>query len=140
MKIKVSKAKPNQQILENCLNILRELGYEIQLEDEETTPEKKITFRDHTITKEISKGVKRVKRFKWNAKENEACVKLALQRGSHTFDTTGMDEQKCASYHSAICNAARRVFKDDTSISWTTRRVDKANHIVLYVVKATLAQ
>ena len=33
MKIKVSKAQPNQQILEACLTILRQLGYDIQLEE-----------------------------------------------------------------------------------------------------------
>ena len=83
--------------------------------------------------------MKRVRRFKWDPKVNEQCVKQAIKDGIYEFDTSDMDNQKRASYHSAICNAARRVFKDDTSINWTTRRVDKNNKILIYV-KATLAQ
>lgn len=140
MKIKVSKAKPNQQILEACLLILKELGYDIQLEESEDKPQEKITFRDHSITKEMSKGMKRVRRYQWNKRENDECVKLALENGSYTFGTSDMEDQKRASYHSAICNSARRILGSDSSISWTTRRNDKSNQIMLYVVKATLAQ
>ncbi|WP_396190665.1 hypothetical protein [Flavobacterium sp.] len=136
MKVKIKVIKNNHDdVLNACIIILKAQGYDVEVE---SYSDKTVNFRDHGVTRTVTKKSKRVRCYTWDTAKHEAGIKYALAKGRFDFSYEGMSDHKRMSFHSSICNVAKKIFKDYPKFTWTTETLRKSKVIAIYVTPVKL--
>jgi len=125
-----------KELLPNHEVIIKEVG---SVDDAKRVATKKPAGRYDVKKREASTGIARKKVFDWSHANIERDIaRISRTGGKHTFFTSMLSAEKAQSFHSAICNRAKRIIgvEPDGTKRWRTERDFTNQTITLFVKKA----